>query len=113
VPADALVAMTGVSGSGKSSLAFDTIYAEARRRFLLAEPGARALVAGVPPPAADRIDGLRPAIAIGQQRLRASPRATVGTLCGIYDYLRSLYARIGTAYCLDCGAPVHTHRFDE
>ncbi len=113
LPYELLIAMTGVSGSGKSTLAMDTIYAEARRRFLLTEPGARALVERMPPPAADRIDGLRPAIAIGQQRLRPSPRATVGTLCGIYDYLRSLYARIGKAHCLTCGAVVETHRFDE
>ncbi|MBT3343971.1 MAG: excinuclease ABC subunit UvrA [Gemmatimonadetes bacterium] len=113
LPSDVLIAMTGVSGSGKSSLAFDTLYAEARRRFLLTEPAAQALVAHVPPPAADRIDGLSPAIAIGQQRQRPSARATAGTLSGIYDYLRSLYARVGIARCLQCSAPVHTHRFDE
>ena len=113
LPGDALIAVTGVSGSGKSSLAFDTLHREARRRFLLTEPGAQALVDRLPPPAADRIDGLRPSIAIGQQRQRPSARATAGTLSGIYDYLRSLYARVGTAMCLECGAPVQPHRFDE
>ena len=113
LPHDALVAMTGVSGSGKSSLAFDTIYTEARRRFLLTEPGAQTLVERLPPPAVETIDGLRPAIAIGQQRLRPPARATAGTLCGLYDYLRSLYARIGQAHCLACGALVQIHRFEE
>ncbi|HCL29713.1 MAG TPA: excinuclease ABC subunit A [Candidatus Latescibacteria bacterium] len=109
-----IIAITGVSGSGKSSLAFDTVYAEARRRFLLSAGGGAALFADrLQPPRVDRIDGLRPALAIAQARHRPSARSTAGTVTGIADFLRLLFARVGRAHCLGCGEPVEVHRFEE
>ena len=114
LPHGRLIALTGVSGSGKSSLAFDTIYAEARRRFLLtAEGGAAAFAQRLQPPRASRIDGLRPALAIAQARRRPSSRSTAATITGTADYLRLLWARVGRATCLECGEPVATHSFEE
>ena len=114
LPHGRLIALTGVSGSGKSSLAFDTIYAEARRRFLLtAEGGAAAFARRLQPPRASRIDGLRPALALAQARRRPSSRSTAATITGLADYLRLLWARVGRATCLGCGEPVATHSFDE
>ena len=114
LPHGLLIALTGVSGSGKSSLAFDTIYAEARRRFLLtAEGGAAAFAQRLQPPRASRIDGLRPALAIAQARGRPSPRSTAATITGVADYLRLLWARVGRARCLECGEPVAAHSFEE
>ena len=114
LPHGLLIALTGVSGSGKSSLAFDTIYAEARRRFLLtAEGGAAAFAQRLQPPRASRIEGLRPALAIAQARGRPSPRSTAATITGVADYLRLLWARVGRARCLECGEPVAAHSFEE
>lgn len=109
-----LIAVTGVSGSGKSSLAFDTIYAEARRRFLLtAGAGAAVFADRLLPVQADSIDGLRPALAIAQARQRPSARSTAATVTGVADFLRLLFARAGRAHCLACGTTVEVHRLDE
>jgi len=114
VPHERIIAITGVSGSGKSSLAFDTIYAEARRRFLLSAGGSAAAFADrLQPPRVERIDGLRPALAIAQARHRPSARSTAGTVTGISDFLRLLFARVGRARCLHCGEPVEVHRLEE
>ena len=114
LPHDRIIALTGVSGSGKSSLACDTLYAEARRRFLLtAEGPAAAFARRLQPPRVQRIDGLRPALAIAQARSRPSSRSTTATITGLSDYLRLLWARVGRAHCLDCGEPVAAHPFDE
>ena len=114
LPHGLLIALTGVSGSGKSSLAFDTVYSEARRRFLLtAEGGGAAFAHRLQPPRASRIDGLRPALAIAQARRRPSSRSTAATITGVADYLRLLWARVGRATCLECGEPVATHPFEE
>jgi excinuclease ABC subunit A len=114
VPHGCIMAITGVSGSGKSSLAFDTVFAEARRRFLLTAGGnAAAFADRLQPPKVERIDGLRPALAIAQARQRPSSRSTAATVTGIADHLRLLFARVGQAHCLDCGDIVAVHRFDE
>jgi len=114
IPHGCLVAFCGVSGSGKSSLAFGTIYAEARRRFLLTlESLSPAAVRGLRAPRVEEISGLAPAIAIDQDRGRQSPRATVATLAGLYDFLRVLFARVGQPLCPACGSPVNCHRFEE
>ena len=117
LPHRRLVAISGVSGSGKSSLVFDTLYAEARRRFLAAlettRPGRSA-----PPllrrPRVARIDGLSPALATDQARSGGSnPRSTAATAAGIHDYVRALFAKVGKPRCPGCGSPVHSHRFEE
>ncbi len=114
LPHGSLIAVSGVSGSGKTSLVFDTIYAEARRRFLLAlDPSGQGLERRLRPPRVRRLDGLAPAIAIRQERLRHNPRATVGTVSGLHQYLRLLYVRLGTPHCPACGAIVRWHRFEE
>ncbi len=114
LPHGALVAISGVSGSGKTSLAFGTVYAEARRRYLMTlERSAQALVRRLRAPKVRRLDGLAPAVAIEQHRGWQNPRATVATLAGVYDYLRLLYARLGRASCLACGAEVMAQRFEE
>ncbi len=114
LPHGQIIAITGVSGSGKSSLAFDTVYAEARRRFLLTAGGRAAIFADhLQPPKVDRMDGLRPALAIAQARQRPSSRSTAGTVTGIADFLRLLFARVGRAHCLQCGDPVEVHRLEE
>ena len=114
LPHERIIAVTGVSGSGKSSLAFDTIYAEARRRFLLSAGGGAAVFADrLQPPRVERLEGLRPALAIAQARHRPSSRSTAGTVTGIADFLRLLFARIGRARCLGCGEPVVVHRLEE
>jgi excinuclease ABC subunit A len=111
LPQGRLIAITGVSGSGKTSLAFDTLYAEARRRFLLT---ARPDWAGrLRTPRFRLLEGLAPALAIAQDRAPQNPRSTVALLAGIYDYLRLLFARLGQAHCLRCGAPVQSQRFEE
>ena len=112
LPHESLVAFSGPSGSGKTSLVLDTIYAEARRRFLAALDqggGWRALRV----PKASRIDGLAPALALAGGAGHQSPRATVATLSGLYDLLRLLFARVGRPGCLHCGGRVQTHRFEE
>lgn len=100
IPKDKLVVMTGLSGSGKTSLAFDTIYAEGQRRYVESLSAyARQFLGNVDKPDVDSIDGLSPAISIDQKSTNKNPRSTVGTITEIYDYLRLLYARIGKAYC--------------
>jgi excinuclease ABC subunit A len=107
IPRDRLVVITGVSGSGKSSLAFDTIYAEGQRRYVESLSAyARQFLEQMSKPDVDAIDGLSPAIAIEQRTTSKNPRSTVGTVTEIYDYLRLLYARVGEPACPNCGKPV-------
>src|SRR5574344_1091043 len=107
IPKNKLVVFTGGSGSGKSSLAFDTIFAEGQRRYVESlSVYARQFLGQLDKPKVDYIDGLSPAIAIEQKASSKNPRSTVGTITEIYDYLRVLYARIGEQYCYQCGAPV-------
>jgi len=104
IPRNKLTICTGPSGSGKSSLAFDTIYAEGQRRYIESlSPYARQFVKQMPKPKVNRVEGLSPAVAIEQKTHAGNPRSTVGTLTEIYDYLRILYARIGTAHCPETG----------
>src|SRR5512142_3044504 len=104
IPRDRLVVITGVSGSGKSSLAFDTIYAEGQRRYVESLSAyARQFLEQMEKPDVDAIEGLSPAISIDQRRSSKTPRSTVGTVTEIYDYLRLLFARIGDPYCYQCG----------
>src|SRR5437870_11606581 len=104
LPRDKLVVITGVSGSGKSSLAFDTIYAEGQRRYVESLSAyARQFLEQLAKPDVERIDGLSPAIAIEQRPLSKSPRSTVGTVTEIADYLRLLFARVGVPHCPRCG----------
>jgi excinuclease ABC subunit A len=107
IPRDKLVVITGLSGSGKSSLAFDTIYAEGQRRYVESLSAyARQFLEQMAKPDVDSIDGLSPAIAIEQRTSGKNPRSTVGTATEIYDYLRLLYARIGQPHCYQCGKPI-------
>lgn len=107
IPRDKLVIMTGVSGSGKTSLAFDTIYAEGQRRYMESLSAyARQFLGNSEKPDVDQIDGLSPAIAIDQKTTSNNPRSTVGTVTEIYDYLRLLYARIGIPYCPEHNEPI-------
>ncbi len=107
IPRNALVVMTGLSGSGKSSLAFDTIYAEGQRRYVESLSAyARQFLGLMDKPDVDQIDGLSPAISIDQKTTSHNPRSTVGTVTEIYDYLRLLYARVGIPHCPICGRPV-------
>ena len=107
IPRDKLVVITGVSGSGKSSLAFDTIYAEGQRRYVESLSAyARQFLSQMQKPDVDSIDGLSPAIAIEQKSAGNNPRSTVGTITEIYDYLRLLFARIGVPYCPNCKIPI-------
>ena len=104
LPRKKLIVFTGVSGSGKSSLAFDTIYAEGQRRFVESLSAyARQFLERMDKPDVDFIQGISPAIAIEQKTTARNPRSTVGTTTEIYDYLRLLYARIGKTYCYNCG----------
>lgn len=104
LPREQLICLTGVSGSGKSSLAFDTLYAEGQRRYIESLSGfARQFIGQMPKPDVDAIDGLSPAISIAQKTAGSNPRSTVGTITEIHDYLRVLYARTGTGYCPQCG----------
>src|SRR5437588_2388386 len=107
LPRNALICVTGLSGSGKSSLAFDTIYAEGQRRYVESLSAyARQFLQMMEKPDVDSIDGLSPAISIDQKTTSRNPRSTVGTVTEIYDYLRLLYARIGRPHCPVCGKPI-------
>ena len=107
VPRDKLVVITGVSGSGKSSLAFDTIYAEGQRRYVESLSAyARQFLGRMDKPDVDYIEGLSPAISIDQKGVSHNPRSTVGTVTEIYDYLRLLFARVGVPHCPKCDSPV-------
>src|SRR5690554_2771312 len=107
IPRDKLVVFTGLSGSGKSSLAFDTIYAEGQRRYVESLSAyARQFLGQMDKPDVDFIEGLSPAISIDQKTTSKNPRSTVGTITEIYDYLRLLYARVGTPHCPLCDRPI-------
>ena len=107
IPRDSLTVITGLSGSGKSSLAFDTIYAEGQRRYIESLSAyARQFLDMLEKPDVDLIEGLSPAISIEQKSTSGNPRSTVGTVTEIYDYLRLLYSKLGTPYCYNCGKPV-------
>jgi excinuclease ABC subunit A len=113
VPLNRLIVVTGVSGSGKSSLAFDTLYAEGQRRYIESLSSyARQFLERMDKPDADLIDGIPPAIAIQQRGAAKNPRSTVATVTEIFDFLRVLFARIGTAHCLQCGRPVSRDTID-
>jgi len=114
IPHNSLTVVTGVSGSGKSSLAFDTIYAEGQRRYVESLSAyARQFLERIEKPDADVIDGIAPAVAIRQKNTTRNPRSTVATATEIYDYLRLLFARIGRTYCLQCGNEVKKDTVDE
>src|SRR5688500_3767098 len=107
IPRNRLTVITGLSGSGKSSLAFDTIYAEGQRRYVESLSAyARQFLGLMEKPDVDQIDGLSPAVSIDQKSVSSDPRSTVGTVTEIYDYLRLLYARIGVPHCPVCGEEV-------
>lgn len=114
IPKNSLVVMTGVSGSGKSSLAFDTIYAEGQRRYVESLSAyARQFLGGTSKPDVDSIEGLSPSISIDQKSTNNNPRSTVGTVTEIYDYLRLLFARIGTPYCPNHHEPISSQSVEE
>ena len=107
IPRDKLVVLTGLSGSGKSSLAFDTLYAEGHRRFVESLSSyARMFLGQMDKPDVDSVEGLSPAISIDQKTTSKNPRSTVGTVTEIYDYLRLLYARLGVPHCPVCGKEI-------
>ena len=107
LPRDALIVFTGLSGSGKSSLAFDTIFAEGQRRYVESLSAyARQFLGQMDKPDVDFIEGLSPAVSIDQKSTSRNPRSTVGTITEVYDYLRLLYARIGRPHCPICGEPI-------
>jgi excinuclease ABC subunit A len=114
LPRDALIVITGLSGSGKSSLAFDTIYAEGQRRYVESLSAyARQFLGQMEKPDVDSIEGLSPAISIDQKTTSRNPRSTVGTVTEIYDYLRLLWARIGKPHCYNCGAPIQGQSLEQ
>ena len=114
LPRDKLVVLTGLSGSGKSSLAFDTIYAEGQRRYVESLSSyARMFLGQMEKPDVDNIDGLSPAISIDQKTTSKNPRSTVGTVTEIYDYLRLLYARVGVPHCPVCGREIRQQTIDQ
>ena len=114
IPRDKLVILTGLSGSGKSSLAFDTIYAEGHRRFVESLSSyARMFLGQLDKPDVDSIEGLSPAISIDQKTTSKNPRSTVGTVTEIYDYLRLLYARLGVVHCPECGKEIRQQSVDQ
>ena len=114
LPRNALVCVTGLSGSGKSSLAFDTIYAEGQRRYVESLSAyARQFLQMMEKPDVDSIDGLSPAISIDQKTTSRNPRSTVGTVTEVYDYLRLLYARVGRPHCPICGRPIAGQSLDQ
>ncbi|MBQ2420786.1 MAG: excinuclease ABC subunit UvrA, partial [Clostridia bacterium] len=114
IPRDKLVVMTGLSGSGKSSLAFDTLYAEGQRRYVESLSSyARMFLGQMEKPDVDSIDGLSPAISIDQKTTSKNPRSTVGTVTEIYDYLRLLFARVGIPHCPICGREIAQQTVDQ
>ncbi|MBR0114883.1 MAG: excinuclease ABC subunit UvrA, partial [Firmicutes bacterium] len=114
IPRDKMIVITGLSGSGKSSLAFDTIYAEGQRRYVESLSAyARMFLGQVDKPDVDSIDGLSPAISIDQKTTSKNPRSTVGTVTEIYDYLRLLYARTGIPHCPICGREITSQTVDQ
>ena len=114
IPRDALVVMTGLSGSGKSSLAFDTIFAEGQRRYMESLSSyARQFLGQMDKPDVDSIEGMSPAISIDQKTTSKNPRSTVGTVTEIYDYLRLLWARVGVPHCPKCGKEIRRQTVDQ
>ena len=114
IPRDEFVVLTGVSGSGKSSLAFDTIYAEGQRRYMESLSSyARQFLGQMEKPDVESIEGLSPAISIDQKSTNHNPRSTVGTVTEIYDYFRLLYARVGIPHCPKCGKPISKQTVDQ
>lgn len=114
IPRNKLVVLTGLSGSGKSSLAFDTIFAEGQRRYMESLSSyARQFLGQMKKPDVDQIDGLSPAIAIDQKTTSSNPRSTVGTVTEIYDYFRLLFANIGVPYCVNCNIPINSSSVDK
>ncbi|MDE6916910.1 MAG: ABC-ATPase UvrA, partial [Lachnospiraceae bacterium] len=114
IPRNKFVVLTGLSGSGKSSLAFDTIYAEGQRRYMESLSSyARQFLGQMEKPNVERIDGLSPAISIDQKSTNRNPRSTVGTVTEIYDYFRLLYARIGIPHCPNCGRAIKRQTVDQ
>lgn len=114
IPRGELVVLTGLSGSGKSSLAFDTIYAEGQRRYMESLSSyARMFLGQMEKPDVESIEGLSPAISIDQKSTNRNPRSTVGTVTEIYDYLRLLYARIGIIHCPKCGKEIYKQSIDQ
>src|SRR5581483_10612435 len=114
IPRDQLIVFTGLSGSGKSSLAFDTVYAEGQRRYVESLSAyARQFLGQMEKPDVDYIGGLSPAISIDQKGTSRNPRSTVGTVTEIYDYLRLLYARVGKPHCPTCGSPISAQTTDQ
>ena len=114
IPKNRLVTITGLSGSGKSSLAFDTLYAEGQRRYVESlSTYARQFLGQMKKPDVDFIEGLSPAISIEQKATSHNPRSTVGTVTEIYDYLRLLFARIGRPHCYKCGLAISSMSIDQ
>src|SRR5438046_7370832 len=114
IPRDRLVVFTGLSGSGKSSLAFDTIYAEGQRRYVESLSAyARQFLGQMEKPDVDMIEGLSPAISIDQKGTSRNPRSTVGTITEVYDYMRLLYARVGHPHCPNCGREIQQQTVQE
>ena len=114
IPRNELVVLTGLSGSGKSSLAFDTIYAEGQRRYMESLSSyARQFLGQMEKPDVESIEGLSPAISIDQKSTNRNPRSTVGTVTEIYDYMRLLYARVGIPHCPKCGKEIHKQSIDQ
>ena len=114
IPRDEFVVLTGLSGSGKSSLAFDTIYAEGQRRYMESLSSyARQFLGQMEKPNVEKIEGLSPAISIDQKSTNRNPRSTVGTVTEIYDYFRLLYARIGVPHCPKCGKEIKKQTVDQ
>ena len=114
IPKDKLVVVTGLSGSGKSSLAFDTIYADGQRKYMESLSSyARQFLGQMDKPKVDSIEGLSPAISIAQKSTNHNPRSTVGTVTEVYDYLRLLFARVGTPHCPECGKEIHKQSVDQ
>ena len=114
IPRNKLVVVTGLSGSGKSSLAFDTLYAEGQRRYVESLSSyARQFLGMMEKPEVESIEGLSPAISIDQKTTSKNPRSTVGTVTEIYDYLRLLYARIGVPYCPNCNKKIEKQTLDQ